>query len=235
MQLTVGMLAESSDGPCGEIADVVVDPVTWRVTHLVVQPRHRHDRARLVPIGAVAANDADHVVLSWSTEQVEAAAVVQATDFASYDTWPHVEGGWDVGVNRVLAWPYYPYGMLGGLGMGGSGYPYGYGWGGSWGGPAQVTMTYDRVPEGTVEVRRASQVLSSDGHVVGHVDGFLVDPTARITHLVLAHGHLWGRREITIPIADVERAESDTVHLRATRDVLGEYPSVPFQRHANAA
>jgi uncharacterized protein YrrD len=225
------MRAESTDGPCGEVADVVVDPVSWKVTHLVVQPRHHHDRARLVPIEAAVSTDGDHVVLSWSTKQIEHAALVEETDFLSYDTWPKIEGGWDVGVNRVLAWPYYSYG---GLGMGGLGYPYGYGYGYGWGGPAQVTMTYDRVPEGTVEVRRASQVLSSDGHVVGHVDGFLVDPDHRITHLVLQRGHLWGHREVTVPIADIERAVSDTVQLRVTRHTVGEYPSVPFRRHGHA-
>ena len=231
MKLIVGTLAESSDGPCGEIADVVVDPVTWRVTHLVVQPHHRHDRSRLVPVEAAVSTDAHHVVLSWSTKQVEDAPVVEATDFVSYDTWPQMDGGWDVGVNRVLAWPYYPYV---GLGTAGFGYPYGYGWGRGWNGPAQVTMTYDRIPEGTIEVRRASEVLSSDGHLVGHVDGFLVDPTAKITHLVLEHGHLWGHREVTVPIVDIERAESDTVRLRVARDVIGEYPSVQFHRHGTA-
>ncbi|MEO8697434.1 MAG: PRC-barrel domain-containing protein [Acidimicrobiales bacterium] len=232
MKINVGMLAEATDGPCGEVADVVLDPVNWHVTHLVVQPHHQHDEARLVPIDAVISTDADHVVLSWSTTQVEAAAVVEVTDFLSYDTWPRIEGGWDVGSSRVLAWPYYPFG---GFGMGGVGFPYNYGGGYGGGGPARVSTAYDRVPDGTIEVRRASQVLSSDGHKVGHVDGFLIDANSKITHLVLEHGHLWGHRDITIPIVDVERASRDEVELRVTRDAVGEYPSVPFHRHGQAA
>lgn len=231
MKLDIGMRAESTDGLLGEVADVVVDPVAWRVTHLVLQPHHRHDRARLVPIDAVVSSNGE-LVLSWSTKQFEDAPVVEETDFVSLEGWPKIGGGWDVGVSRVLAWPCYPYD---GLGMGWGGYPYGYGWGGGWDGPAQVTMTYDRVPEGTIEVRRASPVLSSDGHVVGHVDGFLVDPDAKITHLLLERGHLWGHREVTIPIDDVERAESDTVQLRVSRHVIGDYPSVPFHRHGQTA
>ena len=228
MKITAGMPAESTDGPCGEIADIVVDPITWCITHLVVQPHHRHDRARLVPVSAAESSDGQHVVLSWTTSQVEHAAVVEATDFVSCESWPHIKGGWDVGVNRVLTWPFFTYA---GLGMAGLGYPYGYGRGYGRGGPAQVTMTYDRVPEGTVEVRRSSRVLSSDGHVVGHVDGFLVDPTARITHLVLDPGHLWGHRDVTIPIIDLDRAESDTVYLRVAREAIGEYPMIPLDPH----
>lgn len=231
MQINVGMLADATDGPCGEVADVVLDPVNWHITHLVVQPHHHHDEARLVPIDAVISNDADHVVLSWSTTQVDAAALVEVTDFLSYDTWPRTAGGY-VGSNRVLAWPYYPYA---GGGLIGLGYPYSYGSGSGWGGPAQVSTTYDRVPEGTIEVRRASQVRSSDGHKVGHVDGFLIDPESKITHLVVEHGHFWGHRDITIPIVDVERASRDEVELRVTRDAVGEYPSVPFHRNGQAA
>jgi len=76
------MPAQATDGPCGEVADVVLDPVNWHVTHLVVQPHHQHDRARLVPIDAVTSTDADQVALSWSTTQVEAAALVEVTDFS---------------------------------------------------------------------------------------------------------------------------------------------------------
>jgi PRC-barrel domain len=184
-----------------------------------------------LPIKAAVSNDADHVVLAWSRKEIADAPVVEETDFVSYNTWPQIDGGWDVGISRVLAWPYYPYD---GIGIGGIGYPYGYGWGYGWGEPGQATMTYDRVPEGTIEVRRASEVLSSDGHVVGHVDGFLVDPDSKITHLVLDHGHLWGHREVTIPVVDIERAASDAVQLRVTRDVIGEYPSIPFHRHGSA-
>jgi hypothetical protein len=179
----------------------------------------------------VTATDADHVTLSWTTEQVEAAPGVERTDFVSRDNWPPLADGWDVGVHRVLSWPYYPYT---GLGLGGVGDPYGYGSGQSWGQPAQVSMTYDRVPTGTIEVRRASKILSSDGHIVGHIDGFLVDPTSKITHLVLEHGHLCAHRDITIPITEIEQANSDTVQLAVTRADIDEYPSVPFNRRGHA-
>jgi uncharacterized protein YrrD len=232
MKIAVGMLAEATDGLCGEIADVVVDPVNWHVTHLVVQPHHDHSEARLVPIDAVISNDDDHLVLSWSTTQVKTAALVERTDFLSYDSWPAIEGAWDGNHDRLLAWPHFPYV---GAGMGGIGFPFNYGSGYGWGAPAQVSTTYDRVPQGTIEVRRDSEVRSSDGHKVGHVDGFLIDPNSKITHLVLEHGHLWAHREITIPIVDVERASRDEVQLSVTSDAVGGYPSVPFHRHGQAA
>jgi hypothetical protein len=53
-------------------------------------------------------------------------------------------------------------------------------------------VAYDKIPPATAELRRASEVLSSDGHVIGHVDGFVVGPDQSITHLVLEHGQPLG-------------------------------------------
>jgi hypothetical protein len=76
-------------------------------------------------------------------------------------------------------------------------------------------------------------VLSSDGHHLGHVDGFVVDGEQRITHLVLEHGHLWGKRELTIPISAVAEIMSDAVTLGLSKDQVGALPSVPVARWAN--
>jgi sporulation protein YlmC with PRC-barrel domain len=76
-------------------------------------------------------------------------------------------------------------------------------------------------PQREVEIRRSSRVTLSDGHDVGHVDGLLVDRDEQITHLVLEHGHLWGHREVTIPIGAVAKVESDTVTLSLSKDEVG--------------
>ena len=78
---------------------------------------------------------------------------------------------------------------------------------GIYGGDAGVI--YDRVPKGEVEVRRASPVTSADGHHLGHVDGFVVDGE-QITHIVLEHGHLWGRRDLTVPIGTPKVSAADS-------------------------
>jgi hypothetical protein len=64
-------------------------------------------------------------------------------------------------------------------------------------------------------------VTSSDGEHLGHVDGFVVDGEGLITHIVLEHGHLWGKREIAIPISAVARTESDEVLMSWSTDEVG--------------
>ena len=52
-QFTIGTKASCSDGACGEVTRVIVDPVAEAVTHLVVEPKHRRDTGRLVPLDLV--------------------------------------------------------------------------------------------------------------------------------------------------------------------------------------
>jgi len=54
-QFTIGARASCSDGSCGEVRRVIIDPAARTVTHLVIDPGHRHEPARLVPLHLVDA------------------------------------------------------------------------------------------------------------------------------------------------------------------------------------
>jgi hypothetical protein len=93
-----------------------------------------------------------------------------------------------------------------------------------------VTVMYDRIPKSEVEIRRASDVFTADDHRLGRVDGFLVDSEERITHVVLERGHLFGRRDVTVPIGNVSKVSTDSVTLALTKDEVGRLPAVPVRR-----
>jgi len=211
-----------ADGAFGELADVVIDPTQRRVTHLVVQPRHRHDQARLVPIACAHAEtppDAG-LVLDYTLAEVSRLEPLQKSAYLRLGEAPVEDPDWEVGIENILALPYYGSFTPGGVGAGAS--PVGF--------DDHVSELYDRVPKDKIEVRRASPVISSDGHRLGHVDGFVVDSEEGITHLVLEHGHLWGKREITIPIGAAATIENDEVRLSLTEDQVTELPSVAVHR-----
>ena len=73
-------------------------------------------------------------------------------------------------------------------------------------------------------------MTSADGHDLGEVDGFVVDSEEQITHFVLERGHLWGRRDVTIPIGAVATVETDAVTLSLSKDEVGALPSVRVHR-----
>ncbi len=223
----IGMRVDATDRRWGMLDDIVVDPTRWVVTHLVVQPRFRHHKARLVPVEAVS-ECTTHLQLSLSSEQIVALPQVEVTDFIRYAGTRSGNSRALSSNERPLTWPYYP--VVGPNTFRSYGYGYGRGIGYGHGAPAVTTTTYDHLPNGTVEIRRNSEVVSVDHHVVGHVDGFVTDTDGAITHLVLRHGHVWGYREITIPLADIAHASYDEVRLRLTRDEVEKGRAVSFER-----
>ncbi len=204
MRLELGSVVRCTDLPFGELADVVVDPVSRRVTHLVVQPPDRHDRARLVPVERASAAG-DDIALDCSVADVEALDPVHESAYLRVDELPVVDPEWEIGTQDVLALPLYQ--EMDGMGSLIDPDPH-------------VIVNYDRIPKHEVEIRRSSAVMSADGHRLGHVDGFLVG-SGETTDIVLERGHLWGRREVVIPAAVVARVENDLVTLSVTKDEVG--------------
>src|SRR5208282_5239418 len=54
-EITFAMGAKAScvDGFCGEVSRMIIDPATDAVTHLVIEPKHRAELGRLVPLDLV--------------------------------------------------------------------------------------------------------------------------------------------------------------------------------------
>jgi len=52
-EFTIGARASCSDGLCGEVRRIIIDPDTRAVTHLVVEPKHLLQPGRLVPVDLV--------------------------------------------------------------------------------------------------------------------------------------------------------------------------------------
>lgn len=217
MRLELGTPVRCTDGTFGELADLVIDPIGKRLTHLVVRPRDQEKQAaRLVPIElAEGGGEESGLSLRCTVEEVNRLEPVQEFAYLRVGEFPVEDPDWDVGVQEVLAMPYYESAV---------------GFGPSTNFDLDVGMTYDRVPKGEVEIRRSSTVTSADGHHLGQVDGFLVDSEDQITHVILERGHLWGRREVTIPIGAVAKVETDAVILSLPKDEVGALQSVPVHR-----
>lgn len=219
-EYSIGSEVTCSDGICGELSRVVVDPVARVLTHLVVEPKHRQGQGRLVPIDLADAGAAE-IKLRCSMAEFDALEDAEETRFL-----PDVTGEMGYGAGETYAWPYYGLGggalvgMGGGLGIAG----------GELAGAPQFTIS-DRVPKGEVEVSRGEPVHASDGRI-GRVQGLVIDPQDHhVTHVLLEQGHLWGKKAITIPIGAVEQVTVDGVRLNLTKDEVRELPAVDLGHH----
>jgi sporulation protein YlmC with PRC-barrel domain len=96
--------------------------------------------------------------------------------------------------------------------------------------PMAVPIEHEHIPAGELAIRRGARVEAADGHV-GRVDEFLVDPAnGHITHLVLREGHLWGQKDVTIPVSQIERIEEDAVYLKLDKRSIEALPAIPIRR-----
>ncbi len=93
-----------------------------------------------------------------------------------------------------------------------------------------MPIEHEHVPAGELTIRQGARVEAVDGRV-GHVDEFLVDPVSgHITHLVLREGHLWGQKDVTIPVSQIERIEEDDVFLNLDKRSIEALPAIPIRR-----
>jgi sporulation protein YlmC with PRC-barrel domain len=205
MPFTIGAAAVCTDGECGTVTRVVVDPVARAITHLVVQPKHRYDADRLVPVDLVDATAGD-IQLGCTLAEFEMLDLAEVTQFM-----PGIGGDADYAQDQVLSWAYYDLDTGPGVAGGVAGVP--------------QPVTYDSVPLGEVEVRRGEHVHATDGEI-GRVQGLVIDRrNHHVTHVLLQEGHLWGRKEVAIPIGAVTGV-ADGIRLNITKHQVQDLPPV---------
>ena len=222
---TMGAEARCSDGVCGEVRGVVVDPVAREVTHLVIEPRHRKGHGRLVPLDLVDVGAGD-IRLRCTRAEFEKLDPAEETDFRPGSAYPGDPGyGSEQGLG--VQWPLWlslqaPFYELNrdlgdGTGVSSSAGP--------GRGHTMRKVTYDSVPRGEVEVRRGEPVHATDGQI-GRVEGLVVDPgNHQVTHVLLQEGHLWGSKDVAIPIGAVTGAQ-DGVQLSISKQQVADLPPV---------
>jgi sporulation protein YlmC with PRC-barrel domain len=210
---TIGADASCTDGVCGEVSRVVIDPVAGELTHLVVEPKGRQGLGRLVPLDLVDATGSEIRLRCTRAEFADLGAAEQ-TQFV-----PGTRGYEAYGPEQVLAWPYSSLGFSAGVA-------------GDMVSGVSETVTYDAIPLGEVAVRRGERVHATDGEI-GHVEGLVIDPrNHHVTHVLLQEGHLWGRKEVAIPISAVTGID-DGIRLSIAKHQVQDLPPVDID-HLNA-
>ena len=193
---------ECTDGPCGKSVAVTVDPVRRQVTHVVVDDRTTQ---RLVPIDQVADTSSSLIRLRCSQAQL--------AEMDSFIETHYIQTKYSaVPVAGMMHAEYMP---------------------------PLVTVdemvwtevAEERVPVGEMAIHRGASVEASDGPI-GKVGELVVDRRGKeITHFVLQEGHLWGKKEVTLPLSAIDYVQEDTVYLKLDRQAVKQLPTIPLKRH----
>jgi sporulation protein YlmC with PRC-barrel domain len=203
----IGADARCSDGVCGKVIRVVVDPVARAVTHLVVEPRDWPGLGRLVPVDLVDAATPKEIRLRCTRAEFDELGFAEDSHFAPETSQDQYEG---YSADQILMLPYY-------RGIEGEDL--------SPTGDQQPTGLYGSVPAGELDIRRDERVYATDGEI-GRVEGLVIDPGSHhVSHVLLQAGHLFDRKGVAIPIGAVTGVV-DGVQLNITKQQVENLPPV---------
>ncbi len=202
--------ASCTDGACGQVSRIIVNPAAREVTHLVVDPKHRHGAGRLVPVDLVDATTGQ-IRVRCTLAEFQALRPAEETESVR-DLDP--TGQSDYSPNQGNMWVWMHVARDPGQAE------------------APQAVTVDSVPSGEVDVRRGLTVCATDGEI-GQVQGLVVEPGGHhVTHVLLQEGHMWGRKEVAIPIGDVTKIGTLLIHLSLTKHQVEDLPPVDIDHPA---
>jgi len=200
----IGATAKCSDGACGQVSRIVIDPATVTVTHLVVEPDDPHQLGRLVPLDLLDTAPGEISLHCTATEffQLPRAENTQSPPRADGHALYHLGGQ---SGRRIFG-------------------PLGF----SVKTPGAQTFTYDVLPAGKVAVRGDDPVHALDGDI-GHITGVAADAGSRqVAYLLLHAGHPLGKN-IAIPISAAIRLDAG-IQLNITKHDVKHLPPVDLQQ-----
>ena len=211
MEIPLNAPVECTDGVCGRSEYVLINPIIDRVTHLIVKEDSSPNIEYLVPVDSVAETIAETIQLNCSKAELEKMEPFIKTTFIE-DSMPArnfenagVAKGMGMGTNYYL--PYVTFERT-----------------------FQTPVEHRQIPPGEMSVRRGTRVEATDGYV-GQVDEFVVDPgNGHITHLVMREGHLWGKKDVVIPVSAMGDTHADTLFLKLTKLQIESLPNFPLHR-----
>jgi uncharacterized protein YrrD len=217
MELKEGTRVVTSNGnEVGKVNRFVIDPVTDKVTHIVVQKGWLLSEDKVVPLDMVNSADEHDVILSENMDDFNDLPPFEETHFVradeedadnlSTDAHPHVR--------FVPAYYWYP--PSGYLDFPTSGLEYGN---------LPQMQIKQNIPDETVALKEGSGVISSDGKHVGDVERLFVEKDSkRATHFLISQGLLFKDRKV-VPAHWVKSIEEDKVYLAVSSNVLESLPS----------
>ena len=96
---------------------------------------------------------------------------------------------------------------------------------------SELTLAeHKQAPPSELALHRGTAIYGTDGRV-GKVDEFVIEPeTKQITYMVLAEGHVWGQKDVTIPVSEIEHIEDEAIYLKLDKLAIGQLPPLTMRR-----
>jgi sporulation protein YlmC with PRC-barrel domain len=191
-----------SDGECGKSTNVILNPVSHKVTHVAIEDKSLPDYStRLVPVSKVISATQEQINLSCTRAELVYMDPFIVTNLVRVPV-PEME----YGPGDVYAFPYSVYDTT------------------------YLTVQDRNISSEALAVYCGMQIKSTDGNV-GRLDELVLDPqSGEITHLLMREGHLWGKKEVTIPVSAIDFVDDRVIHLKLDKAAVKDLPAIPVKK-----
>lgn len=191
-----------TDGTYGKSSGVILNPISRKVTHFVVEDKNLPENpTRLVPFSQVNSTAGGTIRLGCSKEELEKMPPFIVTQFMQESA-----PGTPSQSSSAYLFPY-----------------------------VVNDTAYDKVqvrniPPEEIALYSGMHIEATDAKI-GKLDELVLDPqSGEITHLLMREGHLWGKKEISIPASAVDFCDSKVIYLNLDKAAVKDFPVVQVKR-----
>jgi sporulation protein YlmC with PRC-barrel domain len=86
------------------------------------------------------------------------------------------------------------------------------------------------IPSNELAVYRGAHVCSANGDAIGIIDEFLIDQNeGHVTHLILREGHIFGKKDVFIPVSEIESFNESRLQLKLNKENVEALPTIPVR------
>jgi len=210
MEISLNAKVECTDGACGRSEYVLINPITDKVTHLVVKEDSSPNTEYVVPVDLVTETKTDTIRLNCNKAKLEKMKPFIKTTIIE-EKLPDKNFGFPAsGFFGAGSYFYMPYVTPENT--------------------VKLPVEHLQIPHGELAVQWGTRIEATDGYV-GKVDEFVVNPkNSHITHLVMREGHLWGKKDVIIPISAMGDTREDTIFLKLNKHQVESLPTFQVNR-----
>jgi uncharacterized protein YrrD len=209
--IRLGVDIMCSDGPCGKVSKVVVARASRRVSHIVVEDQDLLEQStRLVSINKIASATSQQITLSCTKKELEE---MQPFFVTRYIQNVDSEKAASLASNVYFPYSFVSFGTLQEYAevVNKTGYD---------------TVNVENITEKESAITTGMEIRASDGKI-GNLDELVLNPeNGEITHILMRKGHLWGKKEIVIPLSNVASAREGFIRLKINKKEVEKLPSL---------
>lgn len=203
IELPLDAKINCTDGHAGRSVAFTYNPESYIVSHLIVEDNNGNQR--LVAINLVENSSHNEISLNCSEDALHHLPLFKVREYVERaeqqsGDWAEEEGEWEDGLD-VSSFERTDEAM-------------------------GMAVIVEKVPEGEMTLHRSTDIEATDGHV-GQVEIVIVKREgSQITHFVLKKGHLWGKKEIMVPLTAVSSVDYETIYLNIDQNAVKNLPKL---------